>query len=83
MALDILIGVALVLGVIILTHEWGHFIVARLCGVPSWRASGGVTPGGSVHSLKYVIVRHWLRSHARLVAFAAIIVGIVIYVITR
>jgi regulator of sigma E protease len=33
MALDILIGVALVLGVIILTHEWGHFIVARLCGV--------------------------------------------------
>jgi regulator of sigma E protease len=33
MALDILIGVALVLGVIILIHEWGHFIVARLCGV--------------------------------------------------
>jgi regulator of sigma E protease len=33
MALDILIGVALVLGVIILIHEWGHFIVARLFGV--------------------------------------------------
>jgi regulator of sigma E protease len=33
MALDMLIGVALVLGVIILIHEWGHFIVARLCGV--------------------------------------------------
>jgi len=33
MALDILIGVALVLGMIILVHEWGHFIVARLCGV--------------------------------------------------
>lgn len=33
MALDILIGVALVLGIIILVHEWGHFIVARLCGV--------------------------------------------------
>jgi len=30
MALDILIGVALVLGVIILIHEWGHFIMARL-----------------------------------------------------
>lgn len=33
MAFDILIGVALVLGIIILVHEWGHFIVARLCGV--------------------------------------------------
>jgi len=33
MAVDILIGVALVLGVIILIHEWGHFIVARMCGV--------------------------------------------------
>jgi regulator of sigma E protease len=30
MAMDIIIGVALVLGVIILIHEWGHFIVARL-----------------------------------------------------
>ena len=27
---DIIIGVALVLGVIILIHEWGHFVVARL-----------------------------------------------------
>src|SRR2546423_10282192 len=33
MALDMIIGVALVLGIIILVHEWGHFIVARLCGV--------------------------------------------------
>jgi regulator of sigma E protease len=33
MALDIIIGVALVLGVIILVHEWGHFIMARLCNV--------------------------------------------------
>ena len=33
MALNMLIGVALVLGVIILVHEWGHFIIARLCGV--------------------------------------------------
>ena len=33
MALDVLIGMALVLGVLILIHEWGHFIVARLFGV--------------------------------------------------
>jgi regulator of sigma E protease len=33
MALDILIGMALVLGVMILIHELGHFIIARLCGV--------------------------------------------------
>ena len=31
--MDLLIGVALVLGVMILVHEWGHFIVARLFGV--------------------------------------------------
>jgi regulator of sigma E protease len=28
--MDLLIGVALVLGVMILVHEWGHFIVARM-----------------------------------------------------
>ena len=33
MARDVLIGMALVLGVLILIHEWGHFIVARLFGV--------------------------------------------------
>src|SRR5258708_8111696 len=33
MALDIIIGVALVLGIIILVHEWGHFIAARIFGV--------------------------------------------------
>ena len=33
MAGNILIGVVLTLGVIILVHEWGHFIVARLFGV--------------------------------------------------
>ncbi len=33
MAIDVLIGMALVLGVMILIHEWGHFIVARLFGV--------------------------------------------------
>jgi regulator of sigma E protease len=30
MAFDVLIGMALVLGVLILIHEWGHFIVARV-----------------------------------------------------
>ncbi|HET8924552.1 MAG TPA: RIP metalloprotease RseP [Candidatus Acidoferrum sp.] len=33
MTLDIAIGMALVLGVLILIHEWGHFIVARRFGV--------------------------------------------------
>ena len=33
MALNVLIGMALVLGVMILVHEWGHFIVARMFGV--------------------------------------------------
>ena len=33
MTFDILIGMALVLGILILVHEWGHFIVARLFGV--------------------------------------------------
>lgn len=31
--LYLLIGVGLVLGVMVLIHEWGHFIVARMCGV--------------------------------------------------
>src|SRR5437899_10628125 len=31
--LDLLFGVALVLGVMILVHEWGHFIAARIFGV--------------------------------------------------
>jgi regulator of sigma E protease len=30
---DYLVGIILVLGVVILVHEWGHFIVARLFGV--------------------------------------------------
>jgi regulator of sigma E protease len=32
-AVYLIIGVVLVLGVMVLVHEWGHFIVARLCGV--------------------------------------------------
>lgn len=31
--MNTLIGIILVLGVIILVHEWGHFIIARLFGV--------------------------------------------------
>src|SRR5579863_2807174 len=31
--MDTLIGIFLVLGVMILVHEWGHFIVARFFGV--------------------------------------------------
>jgi len=31
--MNTLIGIILVLGVIILVHEWGHFVVARLFGV--------------------------------------------------
>src|SRR5258707_7423951 len=31
--MNTLIGIFLVLGLMILVHEWGHFIVARLFGV--------------------------------------------------
>ena len=31
--MDWIIGMVLVLGVMILVHEWGHFIMARLFGV--------------------------------------------------
>src|SRR5438046_814530 len=31
--MNIAIGFVLVLGILILVHEWGHFIVARLFGV--------------------------------------------------
>jgi hypothetical protein len=36
-----------------------------------------------MHSLKYVIGRHWVRSHATLLTFTAVIVAIVVYVGTR
>jgi regulator of sigma E protease len=32
-ALNLLVGVGLVLGVMIMIHEWGHYIIARLFGV--------------------------------------------------
>jgi regulator of sigma E protease len=32
-AVYLLVGIGLVLGVMVLIHEWGHFIVARMCGV--------------------------------------------------
>src|SRR5256885_16526125 len=31
--MNTLLGIVLVLGVMILVHEWGHFVVARLFGV--------------------------------------------------
>src|SRR5947209_17987903 len=31
--MNLLLGVALVLGLMIMIHEWGHFIAARLFGV--------------------------------------------------
>jgi len=31
--MNLLLGVALVLGLMIMIHEWGHFIVARFLGV--------------------------------------------------
>ena len=31
--MDVLLGVVLVLGIMILVHEWGHFMMARLFGV--------------------------------------------------
>src|ERR1700682_1654930 len=31
--MNLILGVALVLGLMIMIHEWGHFIVARLFGV--------------------------------------------------
>ncbi|MGC0773723.1 MAG: RIP metalloprotease RseP [Candidatus Acidiferrum sp.] len=32
-AVYLIVGISLVLGVMVLIHEWGHFIVARMCGV--------------------------------------------------
>ncbi|HKV25717.1 MAG TPA: RIP metalloprotease RseP [Candidatus Acidoferrum sp.] len=32
-AVYLIVGIVLGLGVMILIHEWGHFVVARLCGV--------------------------------------------------
>lgn len=39
--------------------------------------------GGSVHSLKYVVGRHWLRTHTTLVLFIVMLFGIAIYLLTR
>ncbi len=32
-AVYLIVGIGLVLGVMVLIHEWGHFVVARICGV--------------------------------------------------
>ena len=36
-----------------------------------------------MHSLKYVVGRHWLRAHTTLVLFIVILLGTAIYLITR
>jgi hypothetical protein len=36
-----------------------------------------------VHSLKYVVARHWLRAHTTFVLFIVILLGIAIYLITN
>jgi hypothetical protein len=36
-----------------------------------------------VHSLKYVIARHWVRAHTTFLVCLAILVGIVIYLVTQ
>ena len=36
-----------------------------------------------MRSLKQVILRHWLRTHATLVVVAVIVVGLLIYVAAR
>ncbi len=34
-----------------------------------------------MHSLKYVVARHWLRSHALLVVGVVVAVGVAIYLL--
>ena len=36
-----------------------------------------------MRSLKYVIARHWLRSHARGVAMVIVVVGVAVYLLAR
>ena len=36
-----------------------------------------------MHSLKYVIGRHWLRAHTTLLLFLAAVLAIAIYLLTR
>ena len=37
----------------------------------------------AVHSLKYVIGRHWVRAHTTFLVCLAILIGIVIYLVTQ
>ena len=36
-----------------------------------------------MHSLKYVVARHWLRAHTTLAVLVVIVVGVAIYLIAR
>jgi hypothetical protein len=37
----------------------------------------------AVHSLKYVIGRHWVRAHTTFLVCVAILIGIAIYLVTQ
>jgi hypothetical protein len=36
-----------------------------------------------VHSLKYVLARHWLRAHTTLAVLVVVAIGVAIYLIAR
>jgi len=36
-----------------------------------------------MHSLKYVVTRHWVRAHATFVASTAVVVGVGAYLLLR
>ena len=62
----------------------------RLASPRAFRAQGARRPSrcprtssDSACSLKYYFGRHWMRSHATLVALAVIVLGIVVYLIAR
>src|ERR1700756_259061 len=54
------IGIVLVLGVIILVHEWGHFIIARLFGVRVDVFSSDQAPTGAPDEL--MSKKRWQRA---------------------
>ncbi len=36
-----------------------------------------------MHSLKYVVGRHWLRAHMRFVAICAVVAAVIVYAVAR
>jgi len=73
-ALYMIIGTLVALGVLVTFHEFGHFWVARRCGVKVLRFSVGFGSSarfcwhGIGHGTEFVIAAHtvgWLRQDAR------------------